>query len=150
MLHVYTYDSSPVNENYYKAMLNIEMLLNYKQIILEPRVTLNTSSIIDHIYTTMLDNHIQYSILTNIVFGDDRPSSSLQVNVNALQSPIFLRSLQVFFKDNKTYPNILIFDNLFNLVDSHPKFEEFRRQQKLLNYLFYPKQEIESTISVSK
>ena len=87
------YNPSPDNEKYYKAMLNnfenvlkknkeifivgdldekkynnqahyIEILLNCRQLILEPtRVTLNTSSIIDHIYTAMPNNHVQSGVL---------------------------------------------------------------------------------------
>ena len=42
----------------------IEILLNYSQLILEPtRVTLNTSSIIGHIYTTMPNTHVQSGVL---------------------------------------------------------------------------------------
>ena len=42
----------------------IKMLLNCRQLILEPtRVTLNTSSIIHHIYTTMPNNHVQSGVL---------------------------------------------------------------------------------------
>ena len=42
----------------------IEMLLNCRQLILVPtRVTLNTSSIIGHIYTTMPNNHVQSGVL---------------------------------------------------------------------------------------
>ena len=42
----------------------IEMLLNCRQLILEPtRATLNTSSIIHHIYTTMPNNHVQSGVL---------------------------------------------------------------------------------------
>ena len=42
----------------------IEMLLNCRRLILEPtRVTLNTSSIIDHIYTPMPNNHVQSGVL---------------------------------------------------------------------------------------
>ena len=40
------------------------MLLSCRQLILEPtRVTLNTSSIIDHIYTTMPNNHVYSGVL---------------------------------------------------------------------------------------
>ena len=94
----------------------IEMLLNCRQLILEPtRVTLNTSSIIDHIYTTMPNNHVQSGVLKYTVSDHYLVYTILSFKKDTTPGKI-LHKKSYDKMDTGAFLNELMLSQLYNIV----------------------------------
>lgn len=104
----------------------IETLLNCKQLITEPtRVTKNTSTLIDHIYSTMPEYHSYSGVIRCAISDHYMVYTILKSHIKREKKTIKMVKVRDFKNFNPvTYNNDLMDCNLLHSVDSSKNIDE--------------------------